>query len=246
MRSYPLYILFFIFLLQACGEEQEEKKETPKLFNLEGYWANIGFIDKARKNGLSRGDFYCTEMTFDKDSVEIDNGFELYKLKYTVNDSICCLQDAFQENDLNLKIGPENYMKFADTSLKAIHGNDFFNRIENGGVRFHGILNDNLIAGKYKMEESGKPVRFNLNGRIEGDVEYTNYELCYSGDCLSEPDTVVNIMRLTHKNGDKDSFAWKRDAKAKTLTIYQLEPATPEIKGQRKIEKVIWKLSEVN
>src|ERR1700741_956487 len=106
MKKYFL-IISSLCILFSCGESSDKKEtkelktETPKSkFNLQGYWGNIAFFGKSKEKGLGKFDFYCTEMTFEEDSVLIDNGFEAYKLKYDAIESTCILRNASQGKDL--------------------------------------------------------------------------------------------------------------------------------------------------
>ena len=252
MKKYFLVIIV-TGLLSSCGESSEkqetQKKESetrnPKLqiFNMQGYWANIGFMGKAKQKGLGNFDFYCTEMTFDADSVLIDNGFESYKLKYSLSDSVCTLLNATQGKNLELRIETADFIQFKDSSLKNIHGNDFFNRIPANGLKFNTMLNENLLVGSYFVYENNKKtiheVKLERNGEIKGLTEYKSYRICYSGDCTSSPLKPANIITIRNKNVEEDDYVWKKDYATNNLKIFKLEAAKPDMKGGRKIEKQI-------
>lgn len=240
-----LYPLLLSLYFTSCVE----RDDPPPGMDLTGYWINVSFIGKVKHQGLGTQQFYCTEMNFDKDSVEIDNGFELYKLKYNIKDSLVCLKNAAQGMDLYMKIGNEHYIYFSEPEAKHIHANDKFNRVvDKEKVNFKSVLNYNLIAGNYFIYENGertdKKMEFFKNGTIKGS-NFLEYDLCYSGDCLSMPDTLINIITLKDSHQGEEFYAWKRDTVNKQILIYQLAPAEPAIKGGRAVLKPILDLREI-
>ncbi len=244
MKTLVLGALFFLLLQGSCVEHEE----APAGFDLTGYWINVSFIDKVKHAGLGTQQFYCTEMNFDKDSVEVDNGFELYKLKYSIKDSLICLYDAAQGMNLMMKVGNENYIHFIEEGAKHIHANDKFNRVvDKEKANFKCVLNYNLIAGKYFLYNEGtktdKRVEFTRNGEIKGS-DFLNYELCYSGDCLAMPDTMINIITLKDKKKGDEFYAWTKDTAKKQVLIYELAPAVEQIKGGRTRTKLLFDLRE--
>jgi hypothetical protein len=248
MKKY-FFIILSIPILFSCGElaqNKESRSETqnPKPeINISGYWANVGFMGKAKTKGLGNVDFYATEMTFDTDSVLVDNGFESYKLKYDVKDSVCTLYNAFQGKNLQLKVENSDFMQFIDSSMDKIHGGDFFNRGLPNGLRFEAMLNENLLVGKYflyeKDKKTNREVEFTRNGEVKGLEDFMHYSICYSGDCTSSPLEPANIITLKNRNAEDDDYVWKKNYESGFLKIYKLEAAKADIKGARKIEKEI-------
>lgn len=256
MKKIFFYIAFvFCF---ACSETKEKEisvTKTPILpVDVTGYWVNLSFIDHAKQDVLGSKDFYCCEMVFDDDSVLIDNGFEEYFLAYSIKDSVCILRQAFQDRDLYLKIHSDYTMSFIDTSLDYVHGNDVFMCPEtlsseehsDININFISMLNDSLISGKYYLYIKGKPakteVEFFSDGKVIGLQGFSDYELCYSGDCMEMPDSAVNVILLAKDNGDADDYVWEGNRTQNYLRIYELEAPIADIKGQRKIKRLLFDL----
>ncbi len=249
MKKVILFFFISTCFFSACNESPKEQKDTrtsSSSFNLQGYWANIGFMSRAKQTGLAKVNFYCTEMLFDRDSVTIDNGFESYKLKYILQDSLCILCKAFQDKDLELRIETPEFIQFKDTALNKIHGSDFFNRMPDNGLKFNAILNENLLVGEYSVyngeKKTDQKVEFKRNGELKGLPEFMSYQICYSGDCQSSPDTAANIVTLKNRNAEDDDYVWTKDYATNRLRIFQLAPAVPDMKGARKVTKLLFDL----
>ncbi|MFN5794907.1 MAG: hypothetical protein ACK455_08925, partial [Bacteroidota bacterium] len=69
---------------------------------------------------------------------------------------------------------------------------------------------------------------------------FTNYEICFSGDCATEVLDSINLISLILKNGSFEYYGFKKDWNK--VEFYKLSPPIVDIKGERKITDLAFTL----
>ncbi len=233
--------------LKACWVKEEKKIE------LKGTFINQSYLEHSADTLLNTIPFYCTELVFDHpDSVLVRNGVEEYLLQYEMKQDTCFVKNAYQHKgtlrDLALILSSDTVFVALDqdftgnTQPARFHKTSIFRGFEYG-------LNEATVAGKYTLVNGdapkNEPVIFSADGRIKGLPAYDKFSVCYSGDCMSEPLDASNVILLENTQNKVEYAVWRYDKKTKLLTLYTLEDAKPDIKGERAIRAKLLELRKI-
>lgn len=240
--KYTLASLLVAIGLKACWVDEKSQK-----IELKGTFINDSYLRRSSDSLFAVIPFYATELVFERpDSVLIRNGVEEYSLAYTISHDTCYVHQAYQNHglleDLRLVI-------LSDTTFDALEqaftGTQEAARFVKTSV-FEGFEYQlrSQLAGQYDLKGKEKQrVILHANGKIEGLGDYDTFELCYAGDCLSEPAKIANVMQLS--NPRKQEFVvWEYDQDRGMLRIYQLQAARPDTKGEREIASKLFELKK--
>lgn len=235
----------FLLVVCSCNIVTRHKRKTD---GLQGHWINTTLIQQIKDpvSGYNT-DWIFAEMIFNgKDSVTVSNGFEapynLFYKKLPKNKGYL-ISYSNDRKDLDMHFTIEGTQLTIKDSFRgkpiAIH---FIHASEDTGVSnaFALALNDSVIAGNYFLYKNNKPteqkITFLGNGTIAGLDSIRRYEICYSGDCLEEPEKIANVIFLSDstRNTTGDYYTWKKDYHTKRLHINKLATPEKDTKGNRK------------
>jgi hypothetical protein len=181
----------------------------------------------------------------------VKNGFEEYALRYEISHDTCFIKKAYQHKgmlrDLVLLLSSDSSFvaleqEFTGSPTPAVFTKTSFFQ----GFEYR--LNQATVAGNYEWinadGKSSKRITLAENGTIKGLPFFRKFSICYSGDCLSEPAEAANVILLETVDNEIEFAVWSYEKKTKRLTIYQLEAAKPDIKGERAILSPLFELKK--
>ncbi|MEP7320975.1 MAG: hypothetical protein ABI761_03610 [Saprospiraceae bacterium] len=213
---------------------------TNKTFK--GSFINQSYLEAIKDSIAGTIPFYCSTITFKSaDSIEIDNGIESFNLAIRIHGDTCTLLSAY-----NTASGLKNlYCIYLNDSVITLFDTGFtmkmipsqFILTNSLAPDFPTALNKITIAGKYKdtkAKNSSSIIEFTTDGKVIGLNPFTHYEICYAGDCLSEPIEPANVLLLSSKN-KSDVFTWHFDKSTSILHIYSLLTPSKDMKGERQV-----------
>ncbi|MFN8343661.1 MAG: hypothetical protein U0X91_01580 [Spirosomataceae bacterium] len=234
--------------LKACWVKEEHKPIA-----LKGKFINQSYLDRSSDALPGEISFYCTELIFDRpDSVMVKNGFEEYALHYAISHDTCFVKKAYQHKgelrDLVLLLTSDSSFvaleqEYTGSPTPAVFTKTSFFQ----GFEYR--LNQATVAGNYEwVSADGKPskmITLAENGTIKGLPAFSKFSICYSGDCLSEPAEAAKVILLETAQHEVEFAVWDYEKKTGRLTIYKLEAAKPDIKGERAIKFPLFELRKV-
>jgi hypothetical protein len=194
--------------------------------------------------------FYCTEMDFiSKDSVDMSNGFEAYKLKYKKEGDNYLLLAASWKGDMLIKLNNDSTFTLMDSAWIHIPTGSEFKKADEskvGKLAFEYYLNQQMMEGKYILYKENKPTQqtiiFTASGNVNGLKDYVSYSLCYSGDCIGETEPLSNYISFINSKNQMFEYAFKIDKKNKAIRMYGIGPTPPDTKGGSAIEAMVFDL----
>jgi hypothetical protein len=215
-----------------------------------GKYVNATVLSKCPGMMPSDIPHFCFEMNFiNKDTVEIDNGFEHFSLKYSASADGCSytVHGATLFGDMVLTLDSDSSLQLIDTAWTKLKTYSAFKKLPSdheGG--FETLLNECVVAGEYAIFENGnlRPHQVTLlaNGQLNGFKPFLGYSLCYAGDCLEETDPPSRTIDLVDEKGEKHTFAFKNIEGKMALELYSIGPPIPDMKGGRRIGSMIYEL----
>lgn len=241
MRTLILLLPVFIISTFSCKNEATQNQSANCV--LSGRYFNRTVLDQCPEKMPSDIPHYALELAFFvKDSVDIFNGFEKYRLPVVAR-SNCqySIVNATQFGDMLFEIKGDTILLLQDTAWTTISGASTFGRAHADSRKnwdFDNYFNDCLIAGTYSMKDSlGKTslVYFLPNGQVSGISPFLSYKLCYAGDCLEETETPARIIEFTTDKGLNELFAIRMPAGKSLVQFFSIGDPVSDIKGQRKI-----------
>lgn len=196
---------------------------------------------------------YCLEMNFNgKDSVTLDNGFEVFTLPVTAtkNENEFSISKATLYGDMLFLLASDSTIVLLDTAWTKQAGSSSFAKITQGSKSewsFSNFLNDCIIAGDgYAWFKQGNlipgAVTFSADGQIKGMGPYVKYELCYAGDCLEETDPPSRTMDLIDDKGNRETYSMKTVEGKMAIELYKIGDPVPDQKGGRPIGAMVHEL----
>lgn len=193
---------------------------------------------------------FCFELNFiSGDTVEIDNGFEHFGLKYSAAPDGCTytIHGATLFGDMMLKIESDSTLQLIDTAWTKLTTSTTFSKLAPGYEGgFETMLNECVVAGDYAIFENGNlrphQVTFLANGQLNGFKPFLGYSLCYAGDCLEETDPPSRTIDLMDEKGARQTFAFKSIEGKMAIELYSIGPPIPDMKGGRSIGPMIYEL----
>lgn len=240
-----LNVFITIMLFQACGNKKDMHKGN---IVIAGRYINNTVLNKISDTIiLGNIPHYCYEINFiGADSVDINNGFEEYKLFYKKDsNNHYLLQKASYKGDMFFTISGDSTFILKDSAWNNIPTNTEFKRVPDNRAEkwvFDYYLNAKAIAGKYRIYKNNKPTQqyviFKADGNVIGLKDYNTYNLCYAGDCLGETRIESNVISLSGNNTKSETtceYAYKMDRRNGILCIYALAAPIKDIEGEREI-----------
>jgi hypothetical protein len=255
--KYSVYCLLLIGFLSACqSKATNETGSKNSSCNLSGNFINKSALDRAQGNYGKVPEItnnYALELSFvSQDSVEIDNGFEKFRLAYTQSGKKChfkLVNATTKYGDMDFKAENDSLITLVDTAWTKLPTPSTFKRArhENGqSLDYNSHFNDAVIAGTYlykNKEGKTSPVHFLSNGQVTGLQPYLSYSLCYAGDCLEETEKPANTIEFTDDTGSRKLFAIGT-SDAGELKLYSVADPKPDIKGERTIGEMVYVLNK--
>ncbi len=243
-KLFGLLILSFLTLFFTCKNKSSSGNAT-SIKMPEGNFLNESYLLSA-KDSLPIGmQLYCIEVIFNgTDSAEFSNGFETFYLKMDRVADTLLFRKAFRTGEkwehLKAIIINKDEIKFMDNAYThRTHPSTFTKTaIENNEKwKFIYALNKTMIAGDYSVLSVAKKdtlsVRFQEDGLLSGWDSFTEYEICFAGDCLGESKEPGNLLYLHDLRGKVNPFLITRRDNEGLFELYALGPINPEIKGER-------------
>jgi hypothetical protein len=212
----------------------------------QGSFINFSFLNQVDAKIVSTIPFYAIELNFfRKDSVLINFGFESSKFNLQHFQGKTYIKNAYQNKDLQLLTADSLFFVLVDSAFTGLKENSVFKKIQNpkrNEFVFSSALNNEIIAGNYFFDDGKNraEIKFSDNGKIVGLKEFTNYEICFSGDCATEVLDSINLISLVLKNGSFEYYGFKKDWNK--VDFYKLSPPIVNIKGERKITDLAFTL----
>lgn len=186
-----------------------------------------------------------------RDTVDITNGFERFRLPYTGPTDSCTyvIQKATQFGDMYFRLQGDTSILLFDSAWTRLNTSSIFRRIdENLPWDFDNYLNECVIVGTWNLikEGTGKDhkVIFLRNGQVDGMKPYLSYEICFAGDCLEETDPHANTMEFMDDKGKYATFAFKIAPGRRLIQFYTISDPDPDMKGGRKIGQLSFELKQ--
>jgi hypothetical protein len=103
----------------------------------------------------------------------------------------------------------------------------------------------NKTSGSYTLFERDLPTKTQVtlspDGRVEGLADFTNYELCFAGDCVGEVTPITNNITFSNAKDSSVVYAVKFGQK-KRFKLYNIEKPVEDIKGEREIKELVFDL----
>ena len=237
------YLLFFqaVLVVFVTGCDQNSDKETARL---SGKFINESFLKQISDSIPGLIPVYCYQLDFNgSDSVNILYGFEQAKLAYKKAGNKYQLSKALQDKDMTFVLNKDKSITLIDSAWNGTANNSVFKESE---TNFVTALNQQMIAGDYHIFKDGKKtsekVTFYADGKVAGLEKFTNYTLCYSGDCVGEIYPISNSITLGNANLENTMYAFKIEKAKNTLGIYHIEAPVKDIKGERAIQGLAFDL----
>ncbi len=254
LNSRPLIrsqvILAIVFIIQACtsgGSKVPEPCAPPT-----GKFVNATVLGKCPDTMPVDVPHFCFELNFnDNDSVMVDNGFEKFRLPFSLAADGCTFKIAGASlfGDMYLMLDGDTSIRLIDTAWTKLPGFSTFKRVaqrDGENVSFESLLNECILAGDYALFKDGNlaphQVTFLPNGQINGMKPFLGYELCYAGDCLEETEPVSRTIDLIDEKGQKQTFAFKSIEGKMAIELYSIGPPIPDMKGGRSIGPMVYEL----
>jgi len=195
---------------------------------------------------------YVVGMHFkSKDTVDLTNGFEQFRLRYTGPSDSCTytIIQATQFGDMHFKLQGDTMIQLYDSAWTQLKQASIFRRIdETLPWDFDNYLNECVLVGTFDLVKEGVPpnhkVVFLRNGQVDGMSPYLSYEICYAGDCLGETDPPSNTIDFLDDRNTKTTFAMKIASGRRLIQFYSIADPAPDIKGERKIGPLAFELKQ--
>ena len=249
--NFKVLIIVFLALLILFGgvlKFLSRKSHSENEFHIRGNFINYSFLNQTNNKIISKIPFYAVEFNFYKqDSVLINFGFENAKYRIEQDHGKIFIRNAFNNKDLQILLADSSFLVLIDSSYTKIKESSVFKKIENdrnNNFVFSSALNKELVSGNYSLKIDSKnaetKVTFLEDGRIIGLNNFTNYELCFAGDCTCEVTDDINLISFFTASDSMFYFGFKKEWDK--VEFYNLSPAIKYIKGERRITNLAFTL----
>ncbi|MCF2442736.1 hypothetical protein L0657_02120 [Dyadobacter sp. CY345] len=232
---------FAALFMAGCNRNSEDENQK-----LTGKFVNGTFLSKVSDSIPGLIPVYCYQLDFNgTDSVDVLYGFEQTKLAYQKTGNKYKIINALKDEDMIFVLNEDEGITLIDSAWNGTTKNSTFKKSKSNFVT---ALNERIIAGEYKIFKDDKQtpqnVTLNADGTISGLEKFTNYTLCYSGDCVSEIYPISNSITFSNEKTEKVMYAFKIDKIKKSLEIYHIEAPIRDIKGERAVKGVAFDLRQ--
>ena len=217
-----------------------------------GKYINMTVLSQCPESMPSDIPHYSCELTFRSNGmVDIDNGFEKYRLAYHAAGDGCryVIEKATFQGDMYFVCEGDSVIQLMDSAWTKLPSASIYKRLkgpDGKDVSFEHDLNDRVIAGEYAFFKEGQLVPGVItvlsNGQLNGMKPYLGYVLCYAGDCLEETDPPSRTIELLDIKGNRETFAYKTVGGRMAIEFYKLGPSKPDEKGGRSIGPMVYEL----
>ena len=241
-RLTQISILFSsLILLTKCNQGGEKETTT-----LNGRFVNETFLKQVSDSIPGLVPVYCYELTFDgTDSVSILYGFEQAKLAYKKSGEKYQISKALKDKDMIFTLTEDSTLNLIDSAWNGVNQNSTFKQVKNSH-NFISSLNKQMIAGEYTLFKDDKSLKIKVNLKEDGSVsglgKFTNYTICYSGDCVGEIYPISNSITFSDDQKETVLYAFKIDKTKSKLSIYHVEAPVKDIKGERAVKELAFDL----
>ena len=227
----------------SCNSKSGRDEKVQK--SPEGNFLNYSFLNFVKDSLPEEARAYCIEVIFDKsDSAEFSSGFEIFYLHWKRKGDTLIFKDAFYAkgkfHDLKALLLRKNEITFLDQPYTDRPKPSVFRKlnIENHEKwKFAQALNKVMMEGEYAVlsikRNDTLNVKFLEDGLLSGWDGYSEYEICFAGDCLGESKEPGNLLYLHNLKGSIEPFLMKARKQEGLFELYALGPASPDIKGER-------------
>lgn len=247
----PLYqSIVFLLIFISCGKTTSGKESSS--CNLSGKFFNRTILDQCPAKMPVDIPYYALELSFkSKDSVDISNGIEKYRLPILRTEKDCQFKivNATQFGDMIFEVKADTMLQLYDTAWTKVGSTSSFVRSANpahANWSFENYLNNCSVAGSYMVKGSdgqSRPVYFLPNGQVTGIKPYLSYELCYAGDCLEETENPSQLIEFIDDKGGKVLFAYKKPEGQSIFQFFSIGEPKPDVKGERSIGALAFELT---
>jgi hypothetical protein len=186
-----------------------------------------------------------------KDTVDVDNGFERFRLPYSEPGDSChfVIKGATQFGDMHFQLKGDSTILLYDSAWTQLNKASEFRRIdEKLPWSFKHYLNECAITGTYNLIKEGvgkdHKVIFLRNGQLDGMRPYLAYEICFAGDCLGETSPPSNTIDFTDDKNNKTTFAFKIAPGRRTIQFFTIGDPSPDTKGERSIGPLAFEVKQ--
>ena len=244
-----LYLILTGFsLIMACKPSGTVKNDCAPA---SGQYINQSFFSNCKDKMPYDVPSFSYELTFSKDSVHVDNGFENFDLPVVAGDSGCIYKivGATSLGDMSFKVLSDSSIQLMDTEWTKNAEASVYQKVTKGdqaGWGFTELLNDCKIAGEYALFKEGElqtgKVVVLPNGQLSGMKPFIGYSICYAGDCVGETEPPSPTITLTDDTGKSQTFAFKNVEGKMAIELYSIADPIPDVKGERPIGKMVYEL----
>lgn len=236
-------VLLFFF---GCKTETPKETCTPPT----GRFINYTVLQKCPGAMPADEASFCFELNFKRpDTVDVDNGFERFRLPYKVSADGCyfTIAGATLFGDMVFKTDGDSMLTLIDTAWTKLKTFSTFKKYTEplrSKWSFEEHLNDCLIAGQYSLFKEGNLVPHVVdvlsNGQINGLKPFLGYSICYAGDCLETTDPPSRTIDFIDEKGGIETFAFRMIDGKMSIEFYRIGPVIPDIKGSRSIGPMVY------
>ena len=232
---------FAVIFILGCNRNSEDENQK-----LTGKFVNETFLSKVSDSIPGLIPVYCYQLNFDgTDSVDILYGFEQTRLAYQKTGNKYKIIKALKDEDMIFVLNEDEGITLIDSAWNETNKNSTFKKSQ---INFVTALNARMIAGEYSIFRDNKQTPQNVTLKADGTVtgleKFTNYTLCYSGDCVSEIYPISNSITFTNEKSEQFMYAFKIDKSKKSLEIYHIEAPVKDIKGERAVMGITFDLRQ--
>ncbi len=224
-----IFLLSCSILFFSCTHDDASqiKKEKAIAQSVSGKYVNETCVKEISDSVAGYAPFFATQLNFiSSDSVVMENGFESGLIAYKKNDdkNYTLIKASFR-GDMKFSFNEDGSLTLINNydNPKQLHQEKYIKLIDST-KNFPQFLNQYMITGEYQLTSNKKEKQiavFNNDGKVTGIDDYTRYDICYSGDCLSEINERMNIIYL-YNNVRQDAFAFKGSKKMKQIDLYEI------------------------
>ena len=251
MKSHLFFIaVSFILLLSSCKQAAEQPHKLSCA--IAGKYLNYTVLEHCPDILPGEVPSFALEIDFKtKDTVDINNGFERFRLPYTGPSDSCqyTIVGATQYGDMHFTLQGDTIIQLYDSAWTQLKTRSVFRRIDDQKPwGFEHYLNECVLVGTWNLVKEGigkdHKVIFLRNGQVDGMKPYLSYEICFAGDCLGETEPVSNTINFLDDRNKNTTFSFKITPGRRTIQFYSIADPKPDIKGERKIGPLAFELKQ--
>jgi len=238
---FGILVCTLLISISSCKQHKQEKYQSIPA----GNFLNISFLEEMENHLPGEINHYCTEIILNSsDSAEFSNGFETFFLRMERRMDTLIFLDAFQSEgklrNLKAVVKNQNEITVYDEVWTGKKEPTKFGKLDfdsNEKWKFSQALNKKLLIGEYTVLNVSKAdtivVEFKEDGSIKGWDNFTEFEICFAGDCLGESKEPGNLLYLHNLRGEVDAYLMNQLKQEGVIELFRLGNMRPEIKGER-------------